>query len=101
MPRCCHPAPFFGATGVNPAESEDHKPDTPGERERLEAAGSEVRQAGTRDASLCPVLDLVVQVDVESYRIYIKGTNFPGLTMRGIQGLEKMFSDLFLQNWHS
>lgn len=25
--------------------SEDHKPDSPGERERLEAAGSEVRQA--------------------------------------------------------
>ncbi|CAK9023756.1 unnamed protein product [Durusdinium trenchii] len=44
--------------------AQDHKPDTPGERERLEAAGSEVRQ-----------------VDVESYRIYIKGTNFPGLTM--------------------
>ena len=44
--------------------TQDHKPDSPGERERLEAAGSEVRQ-----------------VDVESYRIYIKGTNFPGLTM--------------------
>lgn len=44
--------------------TQDHKPDSPGERERLEAAGSEVRQ-----------------VDVESFRIYIKGTNFPGLTM--------------------
>ncbi|CAJ1452211.1 unnamed protein product [Effrenium voratum] len=44
--------------------TEDHKPNSPGERERLEAAGSEVRQ-----------------VDVDSFRIYIKGTNFPGLTM--------------------
>lgn len=44
--------------------TEDHKPNTPKERERLESLGSEVRQ-----------------VDVDSYRIYIKGSNFPGLTM--------------------
>ncbi|CAE7239206.1 PRKAR2A, partial [Symbiodinium natans] len=44
--------------------TEDHKPNNPEERQRLEAAGSEVRQ-----------------VDVDSFRIYIKGTNFPGLTM--------------------
>lgn len=44
--------------------TEDHKPNTPKERERLESQGSEVRQ-----------------VDVDSYRIYIKGSNFPGLTM--------------------
>eukprot|EP00930_Biecheleria_cincta_P040549 TRINITY_DN27776_c0_g1_i1.p1 TRINITY_DN27776_c0_g1~~TRINITY_DN27776_c0_g1_i1.p1 ORF type:complete len:847 (+),score=149.56 TRINITY_DN27776_c0_g1_i1:109-2649(+) len=44
--------------------TEDHKPNTPKERERLESQGSEVRQ-----------------VDVDSYRIYIKNSNFPGLTM--------------------
>eukprot|EP00439_Symbiodinium_sp_Y106_P078986 s1226_g17.t1 len=44
--------------------TEDHKPNNPEERQRLEGAGSEVRQ-----------------VDVDSFRIYIKGTNFPGLTM--------------------
>lgn len=27
---------------------QDHKPDSPGERERLEAAGSEVRQVGAQ-----------------------------------------------------
>jgi serine/threonine protein phosphatase PrpC len=42
----------------------DHKPQNPGEKERLEAAGSEVRQ-----------------IDADSYRIYNAGTSFPGLTM--------------------
>jgi serine/threonine protein phosphatase PrpC len=44
--------------------TKDHKPQLPAERERLEAAGSEVRQ-----------------VDEDSYRIYLPGTTFPGLTM--------------------
>lgn len=44
--------------------TKDHKPQEPGERERLEAAGSEVRE-----------------VDGASFRIYIRGTGFPGLTM--------------------
>lgn len=44
--------------------TQDHKPQFPAERERLEAAGSEVRE-----------------VDEDSFRIYRKGTTFPGLTM--------------------
>jgi len=44
--------------------TKDHKPQVPEERARLEAAGSEVRQ-----------------IDEESYRIYIRDTSFPGLTM--------------------
>jgi len=44
--------------------TKDHKPQVEAERARLEAAGSEVRQ-----------------IDEDSYRIFIKGTNFPGLTM--------------------
>jgi len=44
--------------------TKDHKPQNEGEKARLEAAGSEVRE-----------------VDENSYRIYIRGTNFPGLTM--------------------
>eukprot|EP00445_Apocalathium_hangoei_P033813 CAMPEP_0203951986 /NCGR_PEP_ID=MMETSP0359-20131031/85737_1 /ASSEMBLY_ACC=CAM_ASM_000338 /TAXON_ID=268821 /ORGANISM="Scrippsiella Hangoei, Strain SHTV-5" /LENGTH=844 /DNA_ID=CAMNT_0050884797 /DNA_START=19 /DNA_END=2553 /DNA_ORIENTATION=- len=44
--------------------SKDHKPQVPEEQARLEAAGSEVRE-----------------VDESSYRIYLKGTTFPGLTM--------------------
>jgi len=46
------------------ANTVDHKPELQGERERLEAAGSEVRE-----------------VDEGSFRIYRQGTNFPGLTM--------------------
>lgn len=46
------------------ANTVDHKPQLPAERERLEAAGSEVRE-----------------VDEGSFRIYRRGTNFPGLTM--------------------
>lgn len=42
----------------------DHKPQVPEERARLEAAGSDVRE-----------------VDEDSFRIYRKGTDFPGLTM--------------------
>jgi serine/threonine protein phosphatase PrpC len=42
----------------------DHKPENAGEKERLEAAGSEVRE-----------------IDGGSYRIYLPGSNFPGLTM--------------------
>jgi cAMP-dependent protein kinase regulator len=42
----------------------DHKPENEGEKERLEAAGSEVRE-----------------IDGGSYRIYLPGSNFPGLTM--------------------
>jgi serine/threonine protein phosphatase PrpC len=44
--------------------TEDHKPENKGEKERLEAAGSEVRE-----------------IDGGSYRIYLPGSNFPGLTM--------------------
>jgi serine/threonine protein phosphatase PrpC len=42
----------------------DHKPENAGEKERLEAAGSEVRE-----------------IDGGSYRIYLPGSQFPGLTM--------------------
>jgi len=42
----------------------DHKPENPGEKERLQAAGSEVRE-----------------IDGGSHRIYLPGSNFPGLTM--------------------
>lgn len=44
--------------------TQDHKPEIPAERQRLETAGSEVRQ-----------------VDEDTYRIYKPGTGFPGLTM--------------------
>jgi len=44
--------------------TEDHKPQLPKERERLEAAGSEVRE-----------------LDKDNFRIYRRGTDFPGLTM--------------------
>lgn len=44
--------------------TEDHKPNNPEEKERLEKAGSEVRE-----------------VDPDTYRIYLPGTSFPGLTM--------------------
>lgn len=44
--------------------TKDHKPNLPGERARLEAAGSEVRE-----------------VDEDNYRIYLPGSTFPGLTM--------------------
>lgn len=46
------------------SSTEDHKPQNPAEKERLEAAGSDVRE-----------------VDEGSWRIYRRGTNFPGLTM--------------------
>lgn len=42
----------------------DHKPENEGEKERLTAAGSEVRE-----------------IDGGSHRIYLPGSNFPGLTM--------------------
>lgn len=42
----------------------DHKPELAEERARLEAAGSEVRE-----------------IDPGSFRIYLPGSNFPGLTM--------------------
>jgi cAMP-dependent protein kinase regulator len=45
-------------------ETKDHKPENPGEKERLEAAGSEVRE-----------------IDGGSHRIYLPGSSFPGLTM--------------------
>jgi len=45
--------------------TKDHKPGDPEEKARLEEAGSEVRQVDEAGSS----------------RIYIKGTNFPGLTM--------------------
>lgn len=44
--------------------TEDHKPELPAEKTRLEDAGTEVRE-----------------VDKDSWRIYRKGTSFPGLTM--------------------
>lgn len=44
--------------------TKDHKPELPEEKARLEAEGSEVRE-----------------VDEGSWRIYLKGSNFPGLTM--------------------
>jgi len=44
--------------------TKDHKPGHPEERARLEGAGSEVRE-----------------VDEDNFRIYLKGTAFPGLTM--------------------
>lgn len=44
--------------------TKDHKPNLPDERARLEAAGSEVRE-----------------VDADNFRIYLPGSNFPGLTM--------------------
>mmetsp|Transcript_66955 Transcript_66955/g.209489 ORF Transcript_66955/g.209489 Transcript_66955/m.209489 type:complete len:165 (+) Transcript_66955:3-497(+) len=42
----------------------DHKPELPEERARLEANGSEVRE-----------------IDPGNFRIYLPGSNFPGLTM--------------------
>jgi len=42
----------------------DHKPQNSGEKERLEGAGSEVRE-----------------IDSGNFRIYLPGSNFPGLTM--------------------
>jgi len=42
----------------------DHKPGNEGERQRLEAAGSEVRE-----------------IDPGNHRIYLPGSDFPGLTM--------------------
>jgi serine/threonine protein phosphatase PrpC len=44
--------------------TKDHKPEIPEEKARLEEAGNDVRQ-----------------VDPESWRIYLKDSNFPGLTM--------------------
>jgi len=44
--------------------TEDHKPNLPAEQARLEASGSEVRE-----------------LDPRSSRIYLPGSNFPGLTM--------------------
>lgn len=44
--------------------TKDHKPENEGEKERLEAAGSEVRE-----------------IEGGSHRIYLPGSNFPGLTM--------------------
>uniref|UniRef100_A0A7S1WMR6 cGMP-dependent protein kinase n=1 Tax=Alexandrium catenella TaxID=2925 RepID=A0A7S1WMR6_ALECA len=44
--------------------TKDHKPEMPAERARLEAAGSEVRE-----------------IDPGNFRIYLSGSNFPGLTM--------------------
>jgi len=44
--------------------STDHKPENDGEKQRLEAAGSEVRE-----------------IEGGSYRVYLPGSNFPGLTM--------------------
>jgi len=42
----------------------DHKPDLPDEKARLEASGSEVRE-----------------IEPGNHRIYLPGSNFPGLTM--------------------
>merc|ERR1719326_1241108 len=44
--------------------TKDHKPENEGEKERLQNAGSEVRE-----------------IDGGSFRIYLPGSNFPGLTM--------------------
>jgi serine/threonine protein phosphatase PrpC len=58
-------------------ETEDHKPNTPSEKERIEASGGEVRTQTYPDGWV-------------NHRIFVKGEDFPGLCMARTLGDESV-----------
>jgi len=58
-------------------ETEDHKPNTPAEKERIEASGGEVRTQTYPDGWV-------------NHRIFVKGEDFPGLCMARTLGDESV-----------